>query len=217
MQYPLMVTTSSSGEVGNLPDPASAGSGYQVFLSGVGVGGSYWYSDGTRWRPVGGRLMLYKLQAPVVGVATASDQLLADLRVPAGLLKNGDTLALTIGYGKTGTASESATLKITASPTQGNAAGTAVVTASNAMASGGKSFGAKMELERRTATGLLQIGAGSAAAPFNGASSTNGHRTPVAVGSMDADWYLGLVNLMSGATEVPTLYTFNVEFIASGA
>jgi hypothetical protein len=74
----------------------------RVFFTDIGVGGSEWYSDGTRWRAVGGQVTAIKLGAQTAingATATADTTLLIDsptttCKIPAGLLQVGDKLVL---------------------------------------------------------------------------------------------------------------------------
>jgi hypothetical protein len=47
------------------------------FVSDVGVGGSEWYSDGTRWRAVGGQVVVHNGGGTASGNVTSSTKLLA--------------------------------------------------------------------------------------------------------------------------------------------
>lgn len=62
------------------------------YVSDVGVGGSYWYSNGMRWRAVNGACWLYNLPADVAHDGTISQLKLAEVSLPAGLIQQGDML-----------------------------------------------------------------------------------------------------------------------------
>jgi len=72
--------------------PAATGAGGMViYITDVGVGGSYWVSDGVRWRVVGGSVTLINKSGTTATGATAY-QLLMSAAIPAGLLQAGDRL-----------------------------------------------------------------------------------------------------------------------------
>jgi len=77
------------------PAAAAGNANKRVFISDVGVGGSYWFSDGARWRPVGGRVMLHALFTAVTSVANTNEQILDQYLAPAGLFSAGDKVAFT--------------------------------------------------------------------------------------------------------------------------
>jgi len=65
----------------------------QIFhVTDVGVGGSYWYSNGVRWRAVNGALWLLNLASDVAHDGTTSQLKMAELPLPAGLIQQGDML-----------------------------------------------------------------------------------------------------------------------------
>jgi hypothetical protein len=74
----------------------------RFMFTDVGVGGSEWYSDGVRWRAVGGQVTVIKLgaQTAINGSTATSDMtLLIDsptttCKIPAGLFQVGDKLVL---------------------------------------------------------------------------------------------------------------------------
>jgi hypothetical protein len=73
----------------------------QIFISDVGVGGSYWYSDGSKWRPVGGRVTLKNTIAAITNSA-APLVVLDYATMPAGLVSDGDTVEVWFSKERTG-------------------------------------------------------------------------------------------------------------------
>lgn len=76
----------------------------RVLFTDVGNGGSEWYSDGTRWRTVGGQVVL---KNDVVGAATVAntvttEQLMLSYALPLGLIQANDVLAIEALRTKTG-------------------------------------------------------------------------------------------------------------------
>ena len=71
---------------------ASYNPGQIFYVTDVGVGGSYWYSTGVRWRAVNGALWLHNPTTPVAHSGAATTEKLGELTIPAGLLQAGDIL-----------------------------------------------------------------------------------------------------------------------------
>ena len=74
----------------NLPDPTTVQAGIPHYVSNVGVGGSQWYSDGVRWRALGGTVVLKNNYTDANTVANTNEQILDQFLIPAGLIKIGD-------------------------------------------------------------------------------------------------------------------------------
>lgn len=82
---------------------------HNAFFTDVGIGGgSHWYYSGGKWRPLGGKVMLYNLTAPISTQVTALGVLLS-VAIPAGLWQDGDILEWTTSHSKEGGTSETAT------------------------------------------------------------------------------------------------------------
>jgi hypothetical protein len=70
----------------------------RLFFTDIGVGGSEWYSDGTRWCAVGGQVILKSLKTTVSiptvswSASTGTKDFALDYSIPAGLLNAGDII-----------------------------------------------------------------------------------------------------------------------------
>lgn len=82
---------------------AASNTGAQVFVSDVGQGGSYWYSDGTRWRAVGGSYVIKGITSPVTSDGTTTEAVIAQVALPPGLFRTGDYLRVFFAMTKSGT------------------------------------------------------------------------------------------------------------------
>ena len=78
---------------GGLPSPATVVIGETYYVSDVGQGGSYWFSDGTSWRVVGGSITLLSergtVASPLASLAGASPEQffnVSALTIPAGVI-----------------------------------------------------------------------------------------------------------------------------------
>lgn len=102
-----------------LPSAASY-NGQIFFVSDVGVGGSFWVSNGVNWKLLNEYKMLYQLIAPTNFTNTV-DAVIASIQIPSGLLKAGfiiriqqkttkngtvDSIARNIRFGSTGTTAD---------------------------------------------------------------------------------------------------------------
>lgn len=68
----------------NIPN-ASQYNGQIIYLSDIGIAGSYWISNGTFWSPVGGEVTLAQSGTTVTVTGTTSETILATYTLPAGL------------------------------------------------------------------------------------------------------------------------------------
>ena len=84
--------------------------GQSVFITDVGGwngtthSGSFWFSNGTLWRPVSGVLMLAASVASVASTNTASEQTLYSYTLQGGVMAPGDSLRVTAKYNYAGSA-----------------------------------------------------------------------------------------------------------------
>jgi len=65
---------------------ANTVNGWTVFVSDVGVGGSFWTSNGTAWYPVGGVVALAVSGANVANTGDTNENTVATVTVPAGIM-----------------------------------------------------------------------------------------------------------------------------------
>lgn len=76
-----------------------------LFVTDVGIGGSYWYSDGTKWRPVGGRVTVKNLTTSISN--SGAPRVVMDFAtLPAGLVSDGDILEVLYLKERTGGTSD---------------------------------------------------------------------------------------------------------------
>jgi hypothetical protein len=92
---PALVTTWA-----NRPTATSYGQ-RTLYVSDVGIGGSYWYSDGVQWRPVNGHVTIKNLTVSVSN--SAAPKIVMDYAtIPAGLVTDGDILRISYLKERTG-------------------------------------------------------------------------------------------------------------------
>lgn len=111
---------------GELPPPGVSHFGL-VHIHDVGVGGSMWYSDGARWRPVSRQIVLHSIVSDAgIFYADGGSEALVDaaVRIPGGVIRPGDSLRFTAAFAHPtiGSAARSLRYRIAATP-DGLAAG----------------------------------------------------------------------------------------------
>jgi hypothetical protein len=80
-----------------------------VFITDVGVNGSYWYSNGTKYLAVGGRVILAnQVTAGTAVTSTTAATKTTGVTLPIGLLQVGNNLVVETTIEKTGTAGTTA-------------------------------------------------------------------------------------------------------------
>lgn len=73
--------------------PAAASRVGPIFASDVAAG-SYWVSDGTRYRPMNNSLVLYQPSTVFQSAANTSEQIAVAVPIPAGAWQDGDVITL---------------------------------------------------------------------------------------------------------------------------
>lgn len=106
--------TGASGQVfsytGNwVGKPASLTNAYtdRIFITDVGVGGSEWYWDGSRYRAVGGSVILAARNASnSATVNTTTETKLISYLIPSGIIQGGDAIKLEAKVARTSSPTE---------------------------------------------------------------------------------------------------------------
>ena len=84
--------------------PSAAGNtGRRVYITDIGIGGSFWFSDGARWRTVSDCVALHNNYTDVVSVANTTEQILDQYLFPAALIKVGDIIRVKARLDKSST------------------------------------------------------------------------------------------------------------------
>ena len=187
--------------------PAAENSG--VIYRVTDAANSLWESNGTRWRPVNGKAVIKTLPTEFSMSGTTAVKAFECI-LPAGSVKDGDTLQLRYTLGKSGTAE---TCQITV---RLGAAGT---TADTTLASFGPlattniSAGILADYKRLSATSVRKQGNGANNSAFAG-QSTAAVNAPVTVASLDAaPAYLTIWMNNTAAVETSTMYDCILELV----
>lgn len=223
-----LATLGGSGWVTNEPAPgvapyasvftwatlpaASAVPKWAVFVSDVGIGGSFWYSDGARWRPQGGRVTLKSLITPISNNG-APKIVMDSCALPAGLLGDGDVLR--VSYQKQrlgGTADTDATdiMLGTVAATLGTSTG--LVTSS--LATTTIQIDVRGELRKDSATSLRPLSQTGTGAYGFGASIAAGVAITVPNMNTQQTFLQITSDLTTAGGEVAWLTEFTVEMVA---
>jgi hypothetical protein len=186
--------------------PAASYSGYTALVSDIGGStGSYFVSDGTRWKALNGRCMLYAGAGNVNAGATsgAAETIIGQVYVPAGLFKNTDRIDLRLTFSHTGGTAETCTQRLRVGP-----AGTTsdqLTSSSSSLATTQLANGVTLTYRRESATSIQKLGHGSSFTNGWSGMSTTQVASPQAVTTMDNAFYFDISAQMSVGTEIVTL------------
>lgn len=74
---------------------ASSVIGELIYITNVGIGGSYWISNGTYWSPLNGEVTLAQSGAAYPMTGAATEQVMATYTLPGGLMSANGQLEIT--------------------------------------------------------------------------------------------------------------------------
>lgn len=166
----------------------------RVFITDVGVGGSEWYSDGTRYRAVGGRVIL--LHDLTTGTAiTATNAIIKEFKLPSGIVKANDKIEVEYNVLRTaGTAGINASCRISTA-VNGGAIGVSSVNLDGASGySNSVSFN-QVDFSPITSTTLRGRFVGSA---FGFSVSNNAYSITTPTSLLSNDIYIGVTTSAIG-------------------
>lgn len=170
--------------------------------------GSVWYHDGTSWRPVGGRCLLYTLGGVAQNKTTnvTVEEIKGQVLIPAGLWATTDHKVSVIHtMTKSGTsATGNYTIRL---GTAGTTADGLIIAAAVGSPTGTSRQGQNLRyFLRDTATGVTQ--------PFNGTgaygTSTATPQTPITVPNLDSNNLYLSMGIYTSVTETSALTQFDV-------
>lgn len=177
-------------------------------LSDVGIGGSFWYSDGVRWRALG-RVFLPVTTNDSVG---NTNQVVGQALIPAGLIQAGDQIRTRWSALKSGTA-QTATLGLYMGNTSGVVGASNLYYNTSVLAAATIRGHAEWGFKRLTATTIKHLSiTGSVGL---GASTVD--TTPDAVFDFDTTpQYLQLCCSFAAGAETVNVREFDVEVLTTG-
>lgn len=156
--------------------------------------------------------VLRNTNADVIGASNTTVQKLDSFKIPAGLLKNGDTLRFMLNIQKSG-ASDTATFTLRVGTTDSSSDAVILtpllVTSSN-------TYGAIHHFKAASSSSLRLSGVNSSTNSIPGTSG-NTPASPVTVGDFSvSDIYIGVYCTMTSGAEFPTLRAFIAELVPGG-
>ena len=194
--------------------PAAFSQGHQFFVPDFGIGGSWWYSDGSRWRAKGGSVIFGTLPALAThsGVA-GSEEKLYFAKLPANIYKVGDMLDIYISVDAQVT--DLGTDVVNARIGTANAVTDTVLT-SMSQPSAANKFGTMNKRFRREIDPTLRATEINGGGGFGG-SGTNALAS-VAAPAINTDAWIGVyVKLVAGNTRILTLRNAVFTLFTCGA
>lgn len=199
-----------------LPTAANASRTQQYYVSDVGQGGSIWYSDGTRWRPVNSECTLFALTSDVVS-SGASEQIHSQFSLPFSAnngspWQNGDIITFEHDHNKSSTV-ETSTNKLRCG-TAGTVADTDTGMFFIGLATSARQGRTSQAIRRVSATSIINASLGGTGTSFG--TSSGASPAAVTVANIDSNTiFLSATVSMSVGVETDTLRTFIAKLITS--
>lgn len=192
---------------------AAANTGAMIRVTDIGIAGSLWVSDGVRWNPVG-VITLYRNASILVAAADTTEQIMAQVAIPAGLLADGAQIRTFWSSTKSGTVDAAATEQRIRFGSTGTNADVTPHGAFN-MTQTVLSAGVISTLRRVSATLLIKLGRDGTGAPTPwGGMSTVAAASAVTVPDMDTtDNFLSCTVKPGGTTDIRTITGLTVELL----
>lgn len=195
-----------------LPSAASAAGrpAYRVTDIGPAGYGSLWISNGVRWSPLGGRLVLKTLGAPLSGITNTPETIAIQALLPAGSWQVNDNLRFWYNPTKSGTTD--VCVRGFRIGTAGTVADTQVETG-NIIGAGNQTAGTITDLKLVSATTVQKVGQGSASL---GTYAIQGAVAPAAVTISSAATnalYVTLTLKSSNTNDTVGLQSAQIELI----
>jgi hypothetical protein len=175
--------------------PASSWTNYTAFVTNWGANGTSVRSNGTRWIPNNGQVILKKMGSAVSGLAS-TETAVVSVQLPAGVLQAGDTIRIILSLSKTGTTDTGAiSVRIGVNGTTADSALTglsAFASLTAAQISGGPIYAVrilsstsaqKTGNNSSNASGYGGAGAGAAAAATTGLTDMSSNAVYITVGA----------------------------------
>jgi hypothetical protein len=126
----------------------------KAFATDIGPAGTEFYSDGTYWRPINGRALLFQQLADINMSVNSSEQTIQTYNLPSGLLMPGGKLVASFGTEKLG---PSTTDTLTVRVRINSNAIIALALTTTAV-----SLGSFASFQRQSSTSIRKVGAGAA-------------------------------------------------------
>lgn len=172
-------------------------------------GGNFFMSNGVRWKPMNGNIVLDTIDTANSGIANTTEQQLNPnaVIVPGGVIAFTDRLRLTIGISKSGT-TDICTFRLRLGPLK-SILDPSILTITIPAASA--SFNDQIIFKRKSATSIQRQGNGDSATSFGG--SALAYPTDITgLSSLDTiGQYFSLTQQMTTGTEFITIQDYILE------
>lgn len=204
---------------GNRPAATSANVGRQARFTDVGGnlgtgGGNFYFSNGTRWKPMNGSIVLDSVDTANAGIANTTEQQLNPnhIIIPAAVIGDFDRLRLWVSMSKSAT-TDSATIRIRFGPL--GTIADPVLSTITTLATTNQSLGFLTEFKRLSSTTMQKQGNASTDISYMGANAA-AYPAAVTVSDMNANgMYLSITSQMAAGTEIVTLQDYTLELYAT--
>jgi len=180
----------------NLPAATSVVANTRLFISNIGVSGITLRSDGTRWRPEGGRAVLGVQTSDAAGTDDLVERIGYVAALPLALIQDDDILRFWF-TGRRSDATDAMQFKVRFGTDAAGLTSTLLVTLQAASTS--RTLSTMVDIKRESATSILQSGTAGVTGSYPMATSTTDWGTAVTVTDMDANQSYLSVTILKGA------------------
>ncbi len=195
----------------SLPTASTVLTGSSFYVTNIG-GGAIFISNGTRWKPQNGRCNLYTLDTRFSFTGSATETVLGQILLPAGLLQNGDRLLIRATTSKSGTA-ETVTSQARFG-TAGTIADTSIVPGNSSLSTTVRTNCFDLQFQRVSATSIQKHGSSATLSLVS--TSTTAYASPVTVSNMDSNaMYLSLTGALNVGVESEALESMEVYLVST--
>lgn len=177
--------------------------------AGIG-GGNFFFSNGIRWKPQNGSILLDSVDTANPGVANTVEQNLNlnHIVIPAGVIGDFDRIRLWLSMSKNNTV-DSTTIRIRFG-SQGSITDQTIATITT-LATTNQSLGVLLEFKRLALNSIQKQGNASTDVSYNGASA-GAYPAATSVINMDTNaMFLSITSQLTAGTEIVTLQDYTLE------
>lgn len=191
--------------------PSNAPSNAPYFISDAGTKGSFWYYDGTRWKPMNGNAVLATLDTASSNIAN-SETVVTQYLIPANLWQTNDRIRIYNVVTKSGT-TDASTYRIRLG-TAGTTADTAIFAGTSFLSAAQRTYAGIYEFRLASATSVQALMPNSIYGYSNAIATAFPSPTTVSSASANA-LYLSICILSNGTTDTVQLVDSQFQLVSS--